>query len=278
MDTRDKSQNMLAGVLMFAFMVMNLLSQFVTFRTLYGTNRLGFMEYLTSNPLLIILPLMFIPAGICLLVGTRIGSGISFFAIGAVYLLMLGQAISQRVSHHMGVSANFLLQTVVPELLWLAAMVLVGLFCVIPGKMPKSRMMVMLPAILLFASIAFALLGVLAYIPHAKTSLGRMGLRFLFQSLRTAVGGLALLFACRWAVEGAVGKPAVAQVPGSIGMFPTQAPGPFPSPGPASVQQPVPGAAPAPEAMPSTWYCPNCGQANDFGRFCKNCGTPRPTV
>ena len=44
MDTRDKSQNMLAGVLMFAFMVMNLLSQFVTFRTLYGTNRLGFME------------------------------------------------------------------------------------------------------------------------------------------------------------------------------------------------------------------------------------------
>ena len=37
MDTRDKSQNMLAGVLMFAFMVMNLLSQFVTFSVSWST-------------------------------------------------------------------------------------------------------------------------------------------------------------------------------------------------------------------------------------------------
>lgn len=272
MDTRGRSQNMMAGILMFAFLLMNLLSQFVTFRTLYHA-RLGFMTYLTSNPLLIILPLLFIPAGICLLMGTRVGSGISFFAIGAVYLAMLIQAMVRISGHHLGFSSNFVLQTLFPELLWMAAMVLAGLFCVIPDKMPRSPGMVMLPAILFLASIAFSLLGVLVFVLQAKAAPGGLMLRFLFQSLRTVVGAVALLFACRWAVEGPAAVPTVAQAPGSAGMFPPQAPGPFP--GPAPVQ---PGSGDSPDAVQSSWYCPNCGQANGYGNYCKNCGTPRPAV
>ncbi|MDR2957595.1 MAG: SPFH domain-containing protein [Coriobacteriales bacterium] len=58
------------------------------------------------------------------------------------------------------------------------------------------------------------------------------------------------------------------------------APG-FPSapeiPAPVPVAAPIPIPAPAPlAASAAVWICPNCGQADNAGNFCANCGTPRP--
>lgn len=272
MPARSNPTNILAGVMVFVSLTMSLLSRFVTYRTLYtGIARgYGFLQFMTGDVLTIIWLLLFVATGICLLLGSRVGTGVCFFIFGGINLIWLFQDLSIGFSNS---SLGSLLQSVPLALLVLGAVILTGLFCMVPGKFPQTKVIGFLPAILYLATILFSLIGMLLYVYHSG-KFGPAFLRFLFQVLRAVACSVALKLTCRWALEGAVQGPMVSQAPGGVGAYP------FPAVGPASVSDPTPTPGTNPVSTSgtdsSTWQCGGCGSVNGYGRFCPRCGAPKP--
>jgi membrane protease subunit (stomatin/prohibitin family) len=106
---------------------------------------------------------------------------------------------------------------------------------------------------------------------------GGAAIGFLGLGLASQAGGTAAT-ASDLLSQGAQSQPST---------YPTAPNGGFAAPPPppagTAVAAPAPPAptapptvVPAPVAPPATWTCPTCGQADNAGNFCSNCGSPKP--
>ena len=248
MQTQYATKNVPAAILLFAAILMNLLTRWANYQVMGGlpSMGIGFAKFVFSNPTSIIWWLGLIAAGVFLLMKMKPGVGVGFFVVAAINLIWLMQ------SFRFFFGAMSLLQSTLPALLELAAFVIAGLICVASAKMPHSNGFVALPSIMFVVIIVIILVGRIVNLIQA---IGYSDPTFAALALVGSLAfdiciAIALLFACQWAMDDYLGKR---------------------QPQPASGTAPFAGEA----AQQLSWFCPKCGTQNT-NRFCKECGTQVP--